>query len=45
VRALEVRAELPRTAVGKLSKKELYEEERRRQLTAATTQQITGSAA
>jgi long-chain acyl-CoA synthetase len=30
VRALELRAELPKTAVGKLSKKELYEEERRR---------------
>ncbi|MEZ5531471.1 MAG: long-chain fatty acid--CoA ligase [Steroidobacteraceae bacterium] len=29
VRALELRAELPRTAVGKLSKKELYDEERR----------------
>jgi len=27
VQALEVRAELPRTAVGKLSKKELYDEE------------------
>lgn len=30
VRALELRAELPKTPVGKLSKKELYEEERRR---------------
>ncbi|MGD9598711.1 MAG: long-chain fatty acid--CoA ligase [Steroidobacteraceae bacterium] len=30
VRALELRAELPKTAVGKLSKKELCEEERRR---------------
>jgi long-chain acyl-CoA synthetase len=30
VQALEIRAELPKTAVGKLSKKELYEEEERR---------------
>lgn len=30
VRALELRAELPKTVVGKLSKKELYEEERLR---------------
>lgn len=30
VRALELRSELPKTAVGKLSKKELCEEERRR---------------
>jgi long-chain acyl-CoA synthetase len=28
--AMEIRSELPRTAVGKLSKKELYEEEERR---------------
>ncbi|MCC8961403.1 long-chain fatty acid--CoA ligase [Bradyrhizobium sp. Pear76] len=30
VQALEIRAELPKTAVGKLSKKELYDEEERR---------------
>ncbi len=30
VKALELRAELPKTPVGKLSKKELYEEERQR---------------
>jgi long-chain acyl-CoA synthetase len=30
VQAMEIRAELPKTPVGKLSKKELYEEERRR---------------
>ena len=30
VRAMEIRAELPKTAVGKLSKKELYDEERRK---------------
>jgi len=35
VRALELRAELPKTAVGKLSKLPLYEEERRRAATAA----------
>ncbi len=34
VQALEIRAELPKTAVGKLSKKELYEEERARRATA-----------
>ena len=28
--ALEVRAELPKTPVGKLSKKELYEEEEKK---------------
>jgi long-chain acyl-CoA synthetase len=28
VRAIEIRSELPKTAVGKLSKKELYDEER-----------------
>ena len=33
--ALELRAELPKTAVGKLSKLSLYEEERRRAATAA----------
>jgi long-chain acyl-CoA synthetase len=32
--ALEIRAELPKTAVGKLSKKELYEEEARKQAAA-----------
>jgi long-chain acyl-CoA synthetase len=31
---MEVRAELPKTAVGKLSKKELYEEEARKQAAA-----------
>ena len=30
VQALEIRAELPKTPVGKLSKKELYEEEAKR---------------
>ena len=30
VQALDIRAELPKTPVGKLSKKELYEEERRK---------------
>lgn len=30
VQALEIRAELPKTAVGKLSKKELYDEEERK---------------
>jgi long-chain acyl-CoA synthetase len=30
VEALDVRSELPKTAVGKLSKKELYEEEARK---------------
>ena len=30
VQALEIRAELPKTAVGKLSKKELYDDEERR---------------
>jgi long-chain acyl-CoA synthetase len=32
--AIEIRAELPKTAVGKLSKKELYEEEARKQAAA-----------
>jgi long-chain acyl-CoA synthetase len=32
--AMEIRAELPKTAVGKLSKKELYEEEARKQAAA-----------
>ena len=36
VQALDIRAELPKTLVGKLSKKELYEEERVKR--AATTQ-------
>lgn len=31
VQALDIRAELPKTAVGKLSKKELYEEEKAKQ--------------
>jgi long-chain acyl-CoA synthetase len=35
VQALEIRAELPKTAVGKLSKKELHDEEKRRQAAAA----------
>jgi long-chain acyl-CoA synthetase len=30
VQALEIRAELPKTAVGKLSKKELVDEEARK---------------
>ena len=33
---MEIRAELPKTPVGKLSKKELYEEERQRQAAPAT---------
>jgi long-chain acyl-CoA synthetase len=32
VQALEIRSELPKTAVGKISKKELYEEEQRKAL-------------
>jgi long-chain acyl-CoA synthetase len=32
--AMEIRAELPKTAVGKLSKKELYDEEARKQAAA-----------
>ena len=32
VQALEIRSELPKTAVGKISKKELYEEEQREAL-------------
>jgi len=39
VQALEIRAELPRTPVGKLSKKELYEEEARKKA-AATQEQV-----
>ena len=35
VQALEIRAELPKTAVGKLSKKDLHDEEKRKQATAA----------
>lgn len=34
--AMEIRPELPKTPVGKLSKKELYEEERQRQASAAS---------
>ena len=34
VRALEIRAELPKTAVGKLSKKDLYDEERAKEGTS-----------
>ena len=34
VQAMEIRADLPKTAVGKLSKKELHEEERRKSATA-----------
>ena len=30
VQALDIRADLPKTAVGKLSKKDLYEEEKRK---------------
>ena len=33
---MEIRPELPKTPVGKLSKKELYEEERQRQASAAS---------
>jgi long-chain acyl-CoA synthetase len=36
VQALEVRAQLPKTPVGKLSKKELYAEEKARQAAVAT---------
>jgi long-chain acyl-CoA synthetase len=36
VQALEIRTELPRTPVGKLSKKELYEEERLKRAAAFT---------
>ena len=32
--ALEIRAELPKTPVGKLSKKELYEEEDKKRAAA-----------
>jgi long-chain acyl-CoA synthetase len=32
ISALEIRDTLPRTAVGKLSKKELYEEEARKRV-------------
>ena len=35
VQALDIRAELPKTAVGKLSKKELYEEEEKKRAGAA----------
>ena len=35
VHALEIRADLPRTAVGKLSKKDLVDEEQRKQATRA----------
>ena len=35
VQALEIRADLPKTAVGKLSKKDLVDEEQRRQATRA----------
>ena len=38
VQALDIRAELPKTPVGKLSKKELYEEE-------AEKKRASGSAA
>jgi len=34
VQALDIRAELPKTPVGKLSKKELYEEEKKRRAAA-----------
>jgi long-chain acyl-CoA synthetase len=32
---MEIRPDLPRTAVGKLSKKELYEEEEKKRVAAA----------
>ncbi len=35
VQALDIRAELPKTAVGKLSKKELYEEEEKKRTSVA----------
>ncbi|MEP7300799.1 MAG: AMP-binding protein [Caldimonas sp.] len=35
VQALDIRAELPKTAVGKLSKKELYDEEEKKRAAAA----------
>jgi long-chain acyl-CoA synthetase len=35
VQAMEIRSELPKTPVGKLSKKELYQEERQRAASAA----------
>jgi len=35
IQALDIRAELPKTPVGKLSKKELYEEEDKKRATAA----------
>ena len=35
VQALDIRAELPKTAVGKLSKKELYDEEEKKRTAAA----------
>ena len=38
VQALEIRADLPKTPVGKLSKKELYEEEARKQAAAPQEQ-------
>ena len=37
VRALEIRAKLPKTAVGKLSKKDLYDEEQRRRASIRRT--------
>ena len=36
VQALDIRAELPKTAVGKLSKKELYDEEEKKRTAAAS---------
>ena len=35
VQALDIRAELPKTPVGKLSKKELYEEEEKKRASGA----------
>ena len=35
VQALDIRAELPKTPVGKLSKKELYEEEEKKRTAAS----------
>ena len=35
VQALDIRAELPRTPVGKLSKKELYQEEEQKRTAGA----------
>ncbi len=43
VQALDIRAELPKTAVGKLSKKELYEEEEKRRAAATVAPAHAGA--